>query len=132
VDWERIGDKTIRLSLLTFCGDLDADGAWRPSFHYLLRPNDGDWMDACEIYREWVRTMPASANPPKRPKWMCDSPVNLIYPVRGEGKDNLPRNMKPNCYFPCINAMSAVENWGLRDLTRDGIGTVGGATISVD
>jgi hypothetical protein len=43
VDWERIGDKTIRLSLLTFCGDLDADGAWRPSFHCLLRPNDGDW-----------------------------------------------------------------------------------------
>ena len=112
VDWERIGDKTVRLSLLTFCGDLDADGAWRPAFHYVLRPYDGNWMDACEIYREWVRTLPAFANPPKRPKWMYDSPVNLIYPVRGEGKDNLPRNMPSNCYFPYINAMSAVEKYG--------------------
>ena len=29
VDWERIGDGAVRLSLLTFCGDLDADGAWK-------------------------------------------------------------------------------------------------------
>ena len=112
VDWERIGDGAVRLSLLTFCGDLDADGAWRPKFHYTLRPYDGDWMDACEIYRDWVHTLPAFANPPKRPKWMYDSPVNLIYPVRGEGKDNLPRNMPSNCYFPYINAMSAVEKYG--------------------
>ncbi len=112
VDWERIGEETVRLSLLTFCGDLDADGAWRPSFCYALRPCDGGWMDACEIYRDWVRTLPEFKTVPKRPKWMYDSPVNLIYPVRGEGKDNMPRNMPPNCYFPYINAMSAVEKYG--------------------
>ena len=111
VDWERIGDAKVRLSLLTFCGDL-TDGAWRPSFYYVLRPFDGDWMDACEIYRDWVRTLPAFANQPNRPKWMYDSPVNLIYPVRGEGLDNKPRDMPPNCYFPYINAMSAVEKYG--------------------
>ncbi len=112
VDWERIGDKAVRLSLMTFCGDLDADGAWRPKFHYALRPCDGCWMDACEIYRDWVRTLSAFANPPKRPKWMYDSPVNLIYPVRGEGLDNKPRNMPPNCYFPYVKAMAAVEKYG--------------------
>ena len=112
VDWERIGDKSVRLSLMTFCGDLDADGAWRPSFHYVLRPYDGGWMDACEIYRDWVRTLPAFANPPNRPKWMYDSPVNLIYPVRGEGLDNMPRDMEPNCYYPYINTISAVEKYG--------------------
>ena len=112
VDWERIGDKAVRLSLMTFCGDLDADGAWRSTFHYALRPYDGGWMDACEIYRDWVRTLPAFANPPKRPKWMYDSPVNLIYPVRGEGLDNKPRNMPPNCYFPYMKAMAAVEKYG--------------------
>ena len=112
VDWERIGDKKLRLSLLTFCGDLAADGAWRPSFYYSLRPFDGGWMDACEIYRDWVRTLPDFQHQPNRPKWMYDSPVNLIYPVRGEGLDNLPRNMEPNCYYPYINAMSAVEKYG--------------------
>jgi len=112
VDWERVGDNAVRLSLLTFCGDLDKDGAWRPGFHYALRPYVGGWMEACEIYRDWVRTLPAFRHPPNRPKWMYDSPVNLIYPVRGEGKDNLPRNMKPNCYFPYMKAMAAVEKYG--------------------
>ena len=111
VDWERIGDKTVRLSLLTFCGDL-TDGAWRPSFCYVLRPYDGGWMEACEIYRDWVRTLPGFVHAPARPKWMYDSPVNLIYPVRGEGLDNKPRDMKPNCYYPYVNAMSAVEKYG--------------------
>ncbi len=112
VDWERIGDDAVRLSLLTFCGDLADDGAWRPAFHYVLRAFEGDWMDACEIYRDWVRTLPDFQAPPARPKWMYDSPVNLIYPVRGEGLDNLPRDMAPNCYYPYVNAMSAVEKYG--------------------
>ena len=112
VNWERMGDRAVRLSLQTFCGDLDADGAWRPKFYYLIRPYDGDWMDACEIYRDWVRTLPDFQMKPKRPKWMYDSPVNLIYPVRGEGFDNLPRYMPPNCYFPYVNAMPAVEKYG--------------------
>ena len=112
VDWERVGGNAVRLSLLTFCGDLDKDGTWRPGFHYTLRPYAGGWMEACEFYRDWVRTLPAFRHPPNRPKWMYDSPVNLIYPVRGEGKDNLPRNMKPNCYFPYMKAMTAVEKYG--------------------
>ncbi len=111
VVWELIDGKVVRLSLQTFCGDL-TDGAWRPAFHYALRAYEGSWMEACEIYRDWVRTLPEFARQPARPKWMYDSPVNLIYPVRGEGKDNLPRNMKPNRYFPYVNAMSAVEKYG--------------------
>ena len=111
VTWERVDGDTLRLSLQTFCGDLDADGAWRPKFHYSLRPYEGGWMEACGIYRDWVRTLPDFKTPPNRPKWMYDSPVNLIYPVRGEGKDS-GRDMKPNCYFPYMNAMPAVEKYG--------------------
>ena len=111
VEWERVGDKAVRLSLQTFCGDL-TDGAWRPKFHYALRPYNGAWMEACEIYRDWVRALPGFDHPPARPKWMYDSPVNLIYPVRGVGSDHSPRDMKPNCYFPYVNAMSAVEKYG--------------------
>ena len=111
VNWEQIDDKTVRLTLQTFCGDLDKDGAWRPNFHYLLRPYDGGWMEACEIYRDWVRTLPDFQKKPNRPKWMYDSPVNLIYPVRGYGRD-AGRDMKPNRMFPYVNAMPVVEKYG--------------------
>ena len=111
VDWEDLGANGVRLTLQTFCGDLDADGAWRAKFHYSLRPYDGGWMEACEMYRDWVRTLPDFAKTPKRPKWMYDSPVNLIYPVRGYGRDN-GRDMKPNRMFPYMNAMPYVEKFG--------------------
>ncbi|MBR4651994.1 MAG: hypothetical protein IKO72_01415 [Kiritimatiellae bacterium] len=111
VDWEEVDARTVRLTLQTFCGDLDVDGAWRPQFHYSLRPYMGGWMEACEIYRDWVRTLPDFAKRPKRPKWMYDSPVNLIYPVRGDGRD-CGRGMKPNRLFPYMNAMPAVEKYG--------------------
>ena len=111
VDWEEINGKTVRLTLQTFCGDLGEDGAWRPKFHYSLRPYAGGWMEACEIYRDWVRTLPDFAKAPKRSKWMYDSPVNLIYPVRGYGRDS-GRDMKPNRMFPYINAMPTVEKFG--------------------
>ena len=26
--------------------------------------------------------------------------------------DNKPRNMEPNCYYPYVNVMSAVEKYG--------------------
>ena len=111
VDWDQQDGKSIRLTLQTFCGDLDADGAWRPKFHYSIRPYEGEWMEACEIYRDWVRTLPDFQRKPTRPKWMYDSPVNLIYPVRGAGND-CGRDMKPNRFFPYVNAMPAVEKYG--------------------
>ena len=111
VDWEQVDGKTVRLTLQTFCGDLDKDGAWRPKFHYSLRPYAGGWMEACEIYRDWVRALPEFAKTPTRPKWMYDSPVNLIYPVRGYGRDH-GRDMKPNRLFPYVNAMPIVEKYG--------------------
>ena len=111
VNWEQIDDKTVRLTLQTFCGDLDKDGAWRPKFYYSLRSYEGGWMEACEIYRDWVYTLPDFQKKPKRPKWMYDSPVNLIYPIRGYGRDT-GRDMKPNHMFPYVNAMPIVERYG--------------------
>ena len=111
VDWEEIDGKTVRLTLQTFCGDLDEDGAWRPKFHYSLRPYAGGWMEACEFYRDWVYTLPDFQKKPDRPKWMYDSPVNLIYPIRGYGRDH-GRDMKPNRMFPYVNAMPTVEKYG--------------------
>lgn len=111
VEWERVGGDRVRLSLQTFCGDLDGK-SWRPAFHYLLRPYGGGWMEACEIYRDWVRTLPGFDRPPERPEWMRDSPVTLIYPVRGEGIDHGPNPLAPNCYFPFARAMPTIRKYG--------------------
>ena len=112
VEYERVTDAHIRLSLQTFCGDLAADGAWRPALAYVVRPYDGGWMEACEIYRDWVRRLPGFDQSPPRPKWAYDSPVNLIYPVQGEGIDHGPDPMATNLYYPYTNVMPFVEKYG--------------------
>ncbi|MBQ6329810.1 MAG: hypothetical protein IJI35_12395, partial [Kiritimatiellae bacterium] len=98
-----------RLSLQTFCGDL-TDGAWRPDWEYVLRPYSGGWMEACALYRDWVRTLPEFKPKPKRPAWMADSPVTLICPVRGQGVDH--GDMSPNRYFPYVNIVDDVRKYG--------------------
>ena len=98
-----------RLSLQTFCGDLK-DGAWLPDWEYELRPYRGGWREACTFYRDWVRTLPEFQAKPQRPEWMKDSPVTLIYAVRGRGMDH--GDMSPNRYFPYINVTNEVEKYG--------------------
>ena len=101
-----------RLSLQTFCGDLAPDGAWRPDLAYVVRPYCGGWMEACAMYRDWVRTLPGFDHPPARPAWMRDAPVALIYPVQGEGLDHGP--MAPNGYFPFANVLPHVARYAAR------------------
>ena len=98
-----------RLSLQTFCGDL-TDGAWRPDWEYVLRPYSGGWMEACALYRDWVRTLPEFKTKTKHPAWMADSPVTLICPVRGQGMDH--GDMSPNRYFPYVRIMDEVKKYG--------------------
>ena len=109
VDWQRLDSRQVRLTLQTLCGDA-RDGVWEPDFDYELRPYAGDWMDACDFYRDWVRTLPGFDRPPKRPDWADDSPVTLIYPVKGEGLDSTV-DMKPNRYYPYANAMDDVNRY---------------------
>jgi len=111
VEYDWMTPNTTRLSLQTFCGDLTA-GAWKPGFHYLVKPYNGGWMEACEFYRDWVRTLPGFDKPPARPEWAYESPINLIYPVQGEGIDHGPAPLPPNRYFPFMNVMPEVEKYG--------------------
>lgn len=46
----------------------------------------------------------------ERPKWLRESPVVLIYPVKGHGLDN-ELEMGPNRYYPYENALPDVERY---------------------
>lgn len=110
VEWELMEAGRVRLSLQTFCGEAK-DGVYESAFEYRLRPYIGGWAEACSFYRDWVRTLPDFTKPAARPKWMRESPVVLIYPVKGQGRDN-ELEMGPNRYYPYVNAMAEVEKYG--------------------
>ena len=106
VDFAPAGENR-RLSLQTFCGGRVKDGVYRSPFCCLLRGLTGDWRDGCAIYRDRIASDPVL--PPKggyRPM-MRRSPVILIYPVQGEGKDC--GDMTTNEYYPYTEALPVVE-----------------------
>ena len=111
VEYDWLDGERTRLSLQTFCGDAK-DGVYESPFEYRLKPYEGEWMEACELYRDWVRTLPAFAKQPDRPAWAAASPVNLIYAVKGDGIDHGPNELPPNRYYPYTNVLAEVERYG--------------------
>lgn len=73
------GDPTrIRLRIEQYCG---GDGV--PGCDIVLRPFEGDWMDAAAICREQVKHDPKLQTLPPRPEWLDESPVAVVLSVRG-------------------------------------------------
>ncbi|MBR5448743.1 MAG: hypothetical protein IKV43_02040, partial [Clostridia bacterium] len=73
---------------------------------------EGDWYDAADIYRSWLEK--SGMLPEKKmyendmlPDWYKESPIILIYPVRG-AKDT--GDMEPNGMFPYMNAAKYVDS----------------------
>jgi len=101
---------TPRLSFQLFCGDSDAPAnAYHADFDFVVRLFQGDWMDACTFYRDWVQHDPAL--PPKGvfPAWVDDSPVSVLYPVQGQGADH--GRMTSNEYFPYLRALPTIRKY---------------------
>ncbi|MCY0899181.1 MAG: DUF6259 domain-containing protein [Firmicutes bacterium] len=68
---------------------------------------DGDWHDAADIYRTWFLQSSAQKyehlrDSEHRPAWFAESPVTVIYPVRGSSDTG---SMEPNEYFPYTRAL---------------------------
>lgn len=106
VDFAPAGNNR-RLSLQTFCGGRVEGGVYRSPFACLLRGFSGDWRDGCAIYRDRIESDPVLPEKGNYHPLMRRSPVVVIYPVQGEGKDC--GAMGPNEYYPYTRALPVLE-----------------------
>ena len=107
VDFAPAGEDRRRLSLQTFCGGRVVNGTYRSPFACLLRGFSGNWQDACGIYRNRIADDPILPPKFRYPEVVGASPVIVIYPVQGEGKDC--GQMTTNEYFPYCNALPVLD-----------------------
>lgn len=102
----------VRMEYRTFLA-LDKHTHYSVKFPFVLKTGIRDWMDAAEMYRDFVEghyldLPPKFMDKETTPQWLKETPMVLICPVRGE-KDT--GQMNPNCYFPYMNIVPVVEKY---------------------
>lgn len=109
----------VRMEYRTFVA-VDKRTEYNANFPFVLKEGVRDWMDAAQLYREFAEN--SYLDLPKKfaerehvPDWMKESPVILMYPVRGE-KDT--GQMEPNCFFPYENVQPVVDRYAHELNTR--------------
>ncbi len=87
-------------------GDYDMD------YDMVTMAFEGDWHDAADLYRDWmeknVKMPPKIWEDKELPDWMAQSPVVMIYPVRGTVDHG---DMTPNLYYPYQNILPFSERY---------------------
>ncbi len=104
-------DNTVRFECKHYVGGVQS---YKMPFDMVIREFEGDWQDAAEIYRTWLYSSNMSlpeklVNRTDLPKWLFDSPITLIYPVRGRTDKDCDEDMIPNCYYPYSNILPYVD-----------------------
>ena len=84
------------------------------NYDIVIKKFSGDWQDAAEIYRDWLENsdlpLPEKLiNRDDLPSWLDDSPVTMIYPIRGTKDTDRDEKMVPNCYYPYTNILPIVD-----------------------
>lgn len=110
------GADGIRLFFQIFCGS-DCRGSFSLPFSLITGGFHGDWEAAALRYRAWMEENDATLPPkladnPAIPEWLKESPVVLIYPVKGSGFDT--GSIVGNEYFPYSNALPTVRKYAER------------------
>lgn len=108
VDFFADGTERVRLRIETACGGIPSGGEYKMPFELELGGFHGDWQNACEIYRRGVSSDPGMKRNFALPEWLNQSPVVLIYPVRGTGRIFAT----PNRLFPYEAALPRILELG--------------------
>lgn len=110
-------DDGIELELRTFCNG--STNNFELSYDTLTLPFYGEWQDAAEIYRSWMEeniNLPEKIHENKRiPGWMSDSPIVIIYPIRGQVDTG---DMTPNLYYPYDNILPFVDEYAEKTASK--------------
>ena len=87
---------SVRLRIECTCDRQGMEQEFELPFDLVVGAFEGDWMDACEIYRRWMKHDPTMKRDFALPDWMEESPVVIIYPVCGDGRIT----PEPNRFLP--------------------------------
>jgi len=83
----------------------------RLPYNVVIGAFHGDWYAAAEIYRNWASKQPFCATKlaqrPDYPKWLTDSPVGIMFTMRGQRELDLPV-LNPE-YTPLTNALPYLD-----------------------
>ncbi len=109
IDFRTVRD-SIKLQMRAYC-DVDYGEDYEMPFDSVMCFFEGDWHDACEIYREWFyRNLPEGlhkiTDTEGMPEWYGKSPIVVTYPIRGKFDTDI---MEPNGFFPYENALSYLK-----------------------
>lgn len=103
-------DDGLVLEYRLFCEG--AQGFFDMGYDMITKSFEGDWYDAAEIYRSW---MEQNIVLPKKlyendeiPKWLSESPVVVLYPIRGTVDHG---DMTPNLYYPYSNILPLTDKF---------------------
>jgi hypothetical protein len=104
-------DDGVTLGLAHYPGTR-GPGTYHLPYHVVMGTFHGDWYAAAEIYRDWASKQPFCsiklADRKDVPKWVLESPVGIMFPMRGQCDWDGPARENQE-FSPATNAIPYLE-----------------------